>query len=118
MTRTIVVMGLIAGALWGYAMGCGGTKSCQDVCVARESCPDVIPGEKSCELQCKDEEALVKLAGCEEQQQVFYECLSELTDQCEASSTCASEGSKRYGCFNLYCSQNPDVAGCGTYSGQ
>ena len=72
-TRYLVFLSLVAGAFLLPGSGCGGAKSCQDACEAREACPDVIPGEKSCELQCKDEEALVKVALCEEQQQVYRE---------------------------------------------
>lgn len=116
-TRYLVFLSLVAGAFLLPGSGCGGAKSCQDACEAREACPDVIPGDKSCELQCKDEEALVKVALCEEQQQVFYDCLTELTDQCDVTSTCATESSKRYACLNKYCSLHPQTAGCGSYSG-
>ncbi|MEI2726217.1 MAG: hypothetical protein V9H26_22700, partial [Verrucomicrobiota bacterium] len=94
-TRYLVFLSLVAGAFLLPGSGCGGAKSCQDACEAREACPDVIPGEKSCELQCKDEEALVKVALCEEQQQVYYDCLTELTDQCDVTSTCATSTRQR-----------------------
>lgn len=113
--RSIVFMVLVAGAIvlpWG---GCGGAKSCKDLCAGREACPDILPGEKSCELQCKDLELLLKQSGCETEQADFDSCLSELPDICD-TSTCSTEANARYACLHTYCSAHADVSGCAPYA--
>lgn len=117
MTKRAFFMGLVAAALTLPGSGCGSSKGCEDLCAAREACPGVMPGDKSCAEQCKDQEALVKAAACEQQQDDFDACVSGLKDACTTTTFCGSKGTALYACYNKYCVKNPMVSGCAPYTG-
>lgn len=111
MTKGTFWSGIVASVLALSATGCGGTKSCKDLCEAANACPDVT-APKECETSCKDQETLNKAAACTAQQQAFDECASALSDVCSASNDCVTEGLALYDCIDDYCVANPGGA-CG-----
>ncbi len=117
MTKRVLGLGILAWAFVVPASGCGGAKSCADLCVARESCPEVIPSDDSCEVQCKTQEAFVKVTACEAEQATYDECLSPLESVCNAAFDCSSEGKLLFNCFQAFCNTHATVEGCAPYSG-
>lgn len=109
MTKRAWFLGILAGTVGLLVAGCGGTKSCEELCEAREACVDVIPSETSCKDQCVTREKIVKAAGCEASQATFDECVSELEDECTAAVDCSTPAKQNNGCINNYCDANPDA---------
>ena len=117
MTKRVLWFGMLA---WAFALpgsGCSSTKSCVDLCAAREGCDGVFPAADSCEVQCKDREVFVKTTDCEVEQQSYDECLSPLESVCSADTDCASEAKLLFNCFQAYCNAHPTLGGCAPYSG-
>lgn len=105
MTKRAFWSGIVAAVLVVPAAGCDGTKSCKDLCEEANACPGVTD-PKPCEQSCKDQETLLKAAGCEEKQQAYDECASKLSDVCSATS-CVTEALALYDCVDDYCMANP-----------
>jgi hypothetical protein len=97
---------IVASCLALSAVGCGGTKSCKDLCEAANTCPNVTEPVE-CEGACKSREELNKAAACEAQQIAFDECLSGLADVCDSSTACVTEALALFDCIDDYCTANP-----------
>jgi len=107
MTKRAWRLGILAWALVLPVPGCGGGKSCEELCNAREACPDVFPSDTPCKEQCIAQEKLVKAGGCEAQQADFDECVSKLEDPCTAAQDCPTQAKLSNGCITDYCEASP-----------
>lgn len=120
MTKRVFWIGVLSSlalsAALPFGAGCGGTKSCADLCAEREACPDVMPSGETCEAQCKAADTFAKAAKCEAEEQAWNECLSPLENICNAQYDCATEALHRDDCYTAYCNKNPSTSGCENYT--
>jgi len=112
MIKRAIWIGIAAWALALFTSGCGGAKGCEDLCAAADACPDVQPSTKTCKVRCEEQSKIIEGGKCQEKQDAYDQCVSELKDECNASTECATDAIARNACVDTYCSANPMIAGC------
>lgn len=101
----------LAGALALAGAGCGGGKSCEELCELNKGCAE-FPDETPCEDQCKQREVFLKEAACVPQQETYDECVSKLEDVCTAAGKCSTEALALTDCLDDYCKATPSAPSC------
>lgn len=92
--------------------GCGGGKSCEELCNLSSGCEAVFASETPCKQQCEEREVFLKESQCGPQQELYDACRSELEDVCTVAKDCQDESLGLYDCETDYCTANPDAPSC------
>lgn len=101
----------LAASLALIGGGCGGGKSCEELCELNRSCAE-FPDETPCEDQCKQREIFLKESACVPQQEEYDACVSKLEDVCDAAAKCTTEALALGDCLDDFCKANPNAPSC------
>ena len=104
---------VLVSALALVGGGCGGGKSCEELCNLSNACSD-FPNETPCKQQCEEAEVFVKEADCKAEQEAYDACRSELEDICTVASDCGDEALGFSDCLDDYCDANAGAPSCPT----